>query len=91
MACGACANGWFSVVPCGCDGVGKAEFTLSAEWVTVPGCACKAPCNCKTNVARLQIDTSHNKTPHKCPVCHGIGKYIDVTCNACKGEGVVWG
>lgn len=35
------------------------------------------------------------KSPHKCPVCDGLGKtdvlLPDACCNACKGKGVVWG
>ena len=44
------------------------------------------------------------KSPHKCPVCEGNGSIIDnliyiekysdvkiITCNGCKGRGVVWG
>jgi formate dehydrogenase maturation protein FdhE len=42
--------------------------------------------------------------PHKCPVCHGIGKRENILlpeqienpkrfieCNACEGKGIVWG
>lgn len=49
------------------------------------------------------IDIELNKTPHKCPVCDGIGmvkSYMGIKdisgcagfeCNACEGKGIVWG
>lgn len=43
---------------------------------------------------------SSNKSPHKCPVCDGSGRYKLATaqcasdtrdCHACEGKGVIWG
>lgn len=34
------------------------------------------------------------KTPHKCPVCDGLGKatlFRDGICIPCEGKGIVWG
>lgn len=36
------------------------------------------------------------KTPHKCPVCDGIGFYwpencVRQDCTPCEGKGIVWG
>jgi hypothetical protein len=39
---------------------------------------------------------THNKNPHKCPVCEGKGKVFSSMCesnkcHACEGKGIVWG
>lgn len=59
---------------------------------------------CMCNKSETYQPIPSGKTPHKCPVCEGMGKLNDeyctpnsqgqskvVNCHACKGEGVVWG
>lgn len=56
------------------------------------------------NESREQFMSINGKRPHICPVCNGLGKRENIFlveqilttdrfihCNACKGEGIVWG
>ncbi len=96
MACGACANGWFSVIPCACSQSVKVEFVPYIQEVgwPVPASPGELP----------RMTQQPVRFPHKCPVCEGMGKFNDVyctpnsdgqykvvKCHACKGEGIVWG
>ena len=54
---------------------------------------------CPVNQNRLTITPETKKQPYKCPVCDGKGKVstwyhasaTEVQCQACKGEGIIWG
>jgi hypothetical protein len=74
--------------------------SLMEKFCVYCGKSAKIGCCCASQYPDL-------RKPHKCPVCEGTGEMFDKrssgdsneliiehgwkTCNACKGEGIVWG
>jgi hypothetical protein len=94
MTCRNCQGGWYSIDPCSCIKIGKAEFFPYPQvgWPLSPSPGDLPP-----------MPTAPGRFPHKCPVCEGKGTVnedhinsggtikVNITCHACKGEGIVWG